>query len=79
MALFKILKGHSSRIDMGIPPFHDGYAYFTANDGDFYIDSEDNGKQKRIHITPPEQRRQYSDHINAAGIRLVWRTADTDH
>ena len=52
MALFKILKGDSSRIDMSITPFHDGYAYFTPDDGGFYIDSEDNGEQKRIRINP---------------------------
>lgn len=52
MALFKILKGDSSRIDMSITPFHDGYAYFTPDDGGFYIDSEDNGKQKRTRINP---------------------------
>lgn len=52
MALFKILKGDSSRIDTSITPFHDGYAYFTPDDGGFYIDSEDNGEQKRIRINP---------------------------
>lgn len=53
MALFKILKGDSSRISTDITPFHDGYAYFTPDDGGFYIDSEDNGEQKRIRINPP--------------------------
>lgn len=52
MALFKILKGDSSRIDMSVTPFHDGYAYFTPDDGGFYIDSEDNGEQRRIRINP---------------------------
>ena len=53
MALFKILKGDSSRIDLKTTPFHDGYAYFTPDDGGFYIDSEDDGVQKRIRINPP--------------------------
>ena len=53
MSLFKILKGDSSRISTDITPFHDGYAYFTPDDGGFYIDSEDNGEQKRIRINPP--------------------------
>jgi len=52
MALFKILKGDSSRIDTSITAFHDGYAYFTPDDGGFYIDSEDNGVQQRIRINP---------------------------
>lgn len=52
MALFKILKGDSSRIDLTTTPFHDGYAYFTPDDGGFYIDSEDNGEQRRIRINP---------------------------
>ena len=52
MSLFKILKGDSSRVSMDITPFHDGYAYFTPDDGGFYIDSEDNGSQSRIRINP---------------------------
>lgn len=52
MALFKILKGDSSHIDLETTPFHDGYAYFTPDDGGFYIDAEVNGEQKRIRINP---------------------------
>ena len=33
MALFKILRGDSSRISPDVTPFHDGYAYFTQDDG----------------------------------------------
>ena len=54
LSLFKILKGDSSRIDTSITPFHDGYAYFTPDDGGFYIDSEDNGSQRRIRINPTD-------------------------
>lgn len=50
MALFKILRGDSSRIDLETTPFHDGYAYFTPDDGGFYIDAEVNGEQKRIQV-----------------------------
>ena len=51
MALFKILKGDSSRISTDTTPFHDGYAYLTADDGGFYIDAEtDTGEEKRILI-----------------------------
>lgn len=53
MALFKILRGDSSRISTDITPFHDGYAYFTPDDGGFYIDSEDNGNQVRHRINTP--------------------------
>lgn len=52
MSLFKILRGSSSRIDTATTPFHDGYAYFTPDDGGFYIDAEDSGEQKRIRINP---------------------------
>lgn len=52
MALFKILRGDSSRISTDITPFHDGYAYFTSDDGGFYIDSEQDGVQKRHRINP---------------------------
>lgn len=52
MALFKILRGNSSRIDTSTTPFHDGYAYFTPNDGKFYIDSVVDGVSRRICINP---------------------------
>ena len=52
MSLFKILKGSSSRIDLNTTDFHDGYAYFTPDDGGFYIDSDDNGSEQRIRINP---------------------------
>ena len=51
MAIFKILKGPSSRIDLETTPFHEGYAYFTPDDGGFYIDSEVNGEQKRVRVS----------------------------
>ena len=53
MSLFKILRGSSSRIDTTTTPFHDGYAYFTPDNGGFYIDAEDGGEQKRIRISSP--------------------------
>lgn len=50
--LFKFLKGDSSRISMDITPFHDGWCYYTSDDGGLYIDSEDNGIQKRTRLNP---------------------------
>lgn len=51
MSLFKILKGDSSRISTDTTPFHDGWCYFTSDDGGFYIDSlEENGAEKRTQI-----------------------------
>lgn len=64
MALFKILKGDSSRISTDVTPFHGGYAYFTPDDGGFYIDSEDNGEQKRHRINP----------VNSSGSTAVSAT-----
>ena len=64
MALFKILKGDSSRLSTDVTPFHDGYAYFTPDDGGFYIDSEDNGEQKRHRINP----------VNSSGSTAVSAT-----
>ena len=64
MALFKILKGDSSRTSTDVTPFHDGYAYFTPDDGGFYIDSEDNGEQKRHRINP----------VNSSGSTAVSAT-----
>lgn len=53
MAIFKILKGAKSRIGTETTPFHEGYAYFTPEDGGLYIDSTDSGSQKRIRVTGP--------------------------
>lgn len=50
MAIFKILKGASSRIDTTSTPFNEGYAYFTPDDGGFYIDAVVNSTNKRIRI-----------------------------
>lgn len=36
MALFKILRGDSSRLNSA--PLNDGFAYFTPDNGRFYID-----------------------------------------
>ncbi len=49
MALFKIFKGHSEnfgRPDSFTHKAKEGYAYFTPDDGKFYIDIEDNEKVK---------------------------------
>lgn len=50
MSFFKIFKGDSSRISMDATPFHNGYAYFTPDDGGLYIDSAENGVNKRIRV-----------------------------
>lgn len=52
MALFKILRGDSARIDKSTTPFHDGYAYLTPDDGGFYIDALVGDEEKRIRINP---------------------------
>ena len=58
MSLFKILRGASSRISTDTTPFHDGYAYFTPDDGGFYIDVTTDGSDKRIRINP---KTEYDD------------------
>ena len=45
MALFKIFRGTSENLPTKM---HDGYAYFTTDDGKFYIDTS----QKRILVNP---------------------------
>lgn len=51
--LFKPMKGSSERISTSVTPFHEGWAYFTVDDGKFYIDAVDgNGAEKRICINP---------------------------
>lgn len=50
MADFLILKGDSSRIDLSVTPFHEGWCYFTPDDGGLYIDTILDGSEKRIRI-----------------------------
>lgn len=45
MALFKIFRGTSENLPNNL---HDGYAYFTTDDGKFYIDTSN----KRILVNP---------------------------
>lgn len=48
MALFKVYRGVASKLP---PELHDGYAYFTTDDGKFYIDTA----SKRTLINPDPQ------------------------
>ena len=68
MALFKILKGDSSRISTDITPFHDGYAYYTPDDAGFYIDAVYNGENVRKKINSVES----SKSINATLSSSQW-------
>lgn len=52
MSLFKVLRGNSSRIGTETTPFHDGYAYFTTDDGGFYIDATVGADNRRIRVNP---------------------------
>ena len=49
MSLFKILRGKAVNLPSDM---HDGYAYFTTDDGKFYIDAEVDGVLKRTLINP---------------------------
>ncbi len=66
MALFKILKGDSSRISTDITPFHDGYAYLSLNDSGLYIDAVINGVNERIRINPSYESRAVYDTLYAS-------------
>ena len=51
MALFKVLRGNRSNLDsFDIVPFHDGYAYFCADTGEFFIDCETDKGNQRIQV-----------------------------
>lgn len=47
ISLFKILKGKAANLPSAL---HDGWAYFTTDDGKFYIDSQTDGTLKRTLI-----------------------------
>ncbi len=85
MALFKILRGDSSKISTDITPFHDGWCYFTADDGGFYIDVTVNGENHRVRINPDTSNEKIPSEDGAYGLRYyngtlqyddngIWRT-----
>lgn len=57
MALFKVYRGLASNLPSAL---HDGYAYFTTDDGKFYIDADNDGTVTRTLVNP-----------DAAGIRIA--------
>lgn len=75
MSLFRILKGDSSRISTDVTPFHDGYAYFTPDDGGFYIDAEVGGAQVRKRVSDPPSNKSELDKI-ATGDKAKWDAAE---
>lgn len=50
MADILFLKGDSSRIDVSVTPFHEGWFYFTPDDGGFYVDTVVDGVEQRVRI-----------------------------
>lgn len=51
MALFKILKGNSDKLDITSTPFNEGYCYFTKDEQKLYVDYlDDEGNQRRDPI-----------------------------
>lgn len=59
MALFKILRGNASNLP---PPTRDGWAYFTTDTHEFFIDYTDSeGQLQRGSITSPRLIPRLSD------------------
>lgn len=54
MALFKILRGTANKIMSGenTTQIHDGWAYFSTDDGKFYIDVDSNPNDQQSDKTP---------------------------
>ena len=87
MALFQILRGKAAKLSS--KAFKDGYAYFTPDDGAFYIDAEVDGVQKRIRINPvqvvpePSQSRpkgpSTSDTYGVIGTSTKYAREDHQH
>ena len=75
MALFKILRGNSSKINFVDNPFRDGYCYFAADTGLFYIDYEDaNKNQLRIPLNSADSM-SIIDQNSGAPLKLWYGTA----
>lgn len=52
MAVFQVLRGKAENLKKR--KFHDGYMYFTPDDGALYIDSELDGEKRRTRINPAQ-------------------------
>lgn len=63
--LFKILKGDSERISTDVTEFHEGYAYYTSDDGGFYIDTTNGSTKERKMINP--KSKQVTCTLSASG------------
>lgn len=50
MALFKIFRGPEEGLTLEKVPFHEGYAYFTEDLGNLYIDVTVDGEPKRVQV-----------------------------
>ena len=44
MALFKVSKGLAKNLMTNVPNAKEGFAYFTSDDGKFYIDGQEISK-----------------------------------
>lgn len=62
MALFKILKGNSSRISFSHTPFSEGTVYYTEDDDGIYLDTVSNGKQVR---------KQLNESSTGVGVKVI--------
>lgn len=79
--LFQILSGDSSRIGTDITPLHEGYVYFTPDDGGLYIDAEKDGTVERIQINPKNDVSYAAGEEQVIGTwidgRPIWRKTFT--
>lgn len=73
MTFLKFLRGKAANLANKV--FHDGYAYFTPDDGAFYIDAETDGEQKRIRVNPDD----YIIEQNAKEKQKIWRGSKEEY
>lgn len=73
MALFKILKGQSA--NLGNQDLHEGWAYFTEDTGEFYIDTSTRrwkiGGSNFYTLTSSVAKSAWSENKNSAGYYTV--------
>lgn len=73
MTFLKFLRGKAANLANKV--FHDGYAYFTPDDGAFYIDAETDGEQKRIRVNPDD----YIIEQNSKEKQKIWRGTKAEY
>lgn len=69
MALFKVMRGESSALSS--QELHDGYAWYTVDEGGFYIDAETNNTVVRKKINDADNITVHSEDFQETNLKNI--------